>query len=77
MRRLGTWQHRRGERRRTERLEVVLERRAHYLELLSVTTKPGLLLHILDAIDQTDAELDALDPAGLVTRDDLVAVPRT
>ncbi len=76
MRRLWNWSERWSRRRRAARLLDVLERRSHYLELLSVTTRPGLLLHIVDAIDQTDAELDVLDPEHQIPRGDLVAVPK-
>ncbi|MBV8464078.1 MAG: hypothetical protein JO368_12335 [Acidimicrobiales bacterium] len=54
----------------------MLERRQQYLDLLSVTTQPGLLLHIVDAIDHADAELDELDPEHRIPRGDLVGVPR-
>ena len=69
-------QRRRQERRRAEQVLAILELRAHYLELLSVTSKPGLLLHIIDAIDHADAQLDALDPQRHIPRGELVSIPR-
>jgi hypothetical protein len=64
-------------RQQAEQAVVILERRAHYLELLSVATKPGVLLHILEAIDYTDAQLDALDPELRIPRNELVGIPRS
>jgi hypothetical protein len=74
--RVWDWHGKRRARRRAERLLDVLEQRAQYLELLSVTTRPGMLLHIVEAIDQTDVELDRLDPEHEIPRGGLVAIPR-
>lgn len=76
MSRLRQWQRRRSDRQQAEEILVLLDLRAQYLELLSVTTSPGVLLHIIDAIDHADAQLDELDPGHHVPRGELVAIPR-
>ncbi len=71
------WQRRRSDRHRAEEILALLDLRAHYLELLCVTSSPGVLLHIIDAIDHADAQLDALDPDHQVPRGELVTIPRS
>lgn len=76
MSRLRQWQRRRSDRQQGQKILALVDLRAHYLELLSVTS-PGVLLHIIDAIDHADAQLDELDPEHRVPRGELVAIPRS
>jgi hypothetical protein len=77
MSRRGEWQRRRSDRQHGKEILALLDVRAHYLELLSVTNSPGVLLHIIDAIDHADAQLDVLDPEHRVPRGELVSIPRS
>lgn len=75
--RLRQWQRRRSDRQQAQEILSLVDLRAHYLELLSVTGSPGVLLHIIDAIDHADAQLDELDPEHRILRGELVAIPRS
>jgi hypothetical protein len=77
MSRLRQWQRRRSDRQQGQKILALVDLRAHYLELLSATSSPGVLLHIIDAIDHADAQLDELDPEHRVPRGELVAIPRS
>jgi hypothetical protein len=77
VRRLTEWQRRRSDHQQAKEILALLDLRAQYLELLSATSSPGVLLHIIDAIDHADAQLDVLDPEHRAPRGELVSIPRS